>query len=297
MNALRESWSFLSSILGYELLTFDSHSITLGTCIAAVALVTLGIRISRMLSRAIIERWTSRFNIKQGEAEAYRVLLFYALVVICALIALHLLHVPLGIFTLFGGAVAIGVGFGSQNLINNFISGLILLFERPIRVGDLIAIDGREGYVTQIGPRSTRIRTFDHTVVILPNSQLLERAVVNSVLGDPRTRFSMQIGFAYGSDLALTQKVLLEALTSTAGILEDPAPNVHLQDFADNAVVFRLYYYINLEDARSRFEIESDVRFAVAHLAARHQLHIPFPQRTLSTAANGPLEVRVIKSA
>ena len=163
-------------------------------------------------------------------------------------------------------------------------------------MGDLIAVDGREGHVIEIGPRSTRIRTFDNTEVILPNSQLLERAVVNSTLGDPRVRFGLQIGFAYGSDLRLAQKVLLEAMESVSGILSAPPPKALLASFADSAVVFQLYYYLNLEENKARVDVDSELRFSIAALAAKHGLEIPFSQRTLSTAAHAPLEVKVINS-
>jgi len=254
-----------------------------------------GVRIARMVSSRLTSKLPGHFGIDSGEAAAIEALLFYALVLAFTLTALTIVHVPLTIFTLLGGAVAIGVGFGSQNLINNFLSGLILLFERPIRVGDLVQVDIYQGHVVRIGMRCTRLRTLDNTEVTLPNSQLLEKPVVNSTLGDTRVRATMNIGVGYGSDCRLVHQLLMQILSASNGILKSPAPQVHFVDFGDNALVFRLYYHIDLRADSSKLDTESEMRFSIEQILRENQIVIPFPQRTLSFDPGNSLRVQILE--
>lgn len=294
MENLRAFLFQLRDLLRFEFFTFNDAPITLGQLAAAVLLMLLGVRISRFLSSRISKRVSGHFGVGPGEAEAVKMLLFYALVVLCTLVALHVVHVPLTIFTLFGGAIAIGVGFGSQNLINNFISGLILLFERPVRVGDLIQVDAVQGSVIKIGPRSTRLRTADNLEIIIPNSQLLEKAVSNSTLGDSRARFSISVGVAYGSDVRQVEDLLYRACTEVEGVLGVPEPLVSFADFGDSALQFKLFYFVDLA-GRARIEIESELRFAIERLFREAKIEVPFPQRAVSISSQNPLAIQVVK--
>ena len=151
-------YKYLKSFWNYELFSSQNYPVTIGMLTLGIILLVLGYFASDFLSRKIIKRFLSRFNLNQGATSAIQALAFYAFFVTFALAALKIINVPLTMFTVLGGAFAIGIGFGSQNLVNNFISGLILLAEQPIRVGDLIEVEGHTGIIKRIGARSTSVR-------------------------------------------------------------------------------------------------------------------------------------------
>jgi potassium-dependent mechanosensitive channel len=226
---------------------------------------------------------------------ALQTLTSYLLLLAFFLWALHLVNIPLTVFTFLGGAVAIGVGFGSQNIVNNFMSGLILIAERPVKVGDLIDIDGTYGRVEAIGPRSTRVRSGDNTHVILPNSTLLESKVLNWTLSDNVIRTSMDVGVAYGSDVAEVKRRLEQALTQSERVLETPAAEILFMDFGDNALLFRALFWTQVNMPLDQARAQSEVRFRVDELFREAGIEIAFPQRDVHLDAAGPLEVRVVE--
>ncbi len=181
-----------------ELLSVEGRGVPIGTVITALLLLLIGILLSRWSSRRVGALLTRHFGLDRGAAAAVQGLTFYVLLVLVFLVALQTANIPLTAFTVFGGALAIGVGFGSQNVVNNFLSGLILMIERPIKVGDIVDVDGTYGRVERIGARSTRIRTFDNTHIIIPNSAFLEKNVVNWTLSDNVVRTWVDVGVAYG---------------------------------------------------------------------------------------------------
>ena len=154
-------------------------------------------------------------------------------------VSLELVNVPVTVFTFLGGAVAIGVGFGSQNILNNFISGLILLAEQPIRVGDLVDIGGLCGNVEKIGARSTRVKTGANLEIIVPNSKFLEDNVTNWTLSDTRMRTVVKVGVAYGSPTEDVAEILKQAVDQCPHALTEPEPIILFNDFGDNCTEFR----------------------------------------------------------
>ncbi len=177
-------WRFVRGTWTYELVSIDGQSVRVGTLLVAVALVGLGYRLSRAASGILKRVLRRRLYVEEGAADAIESLAFYLLFASVAITALRFVHFPLTVFTVVGGALAIGVGFGSQNIMSNFISGLILMLERPVRPGDLIEVDGTHGHVEHIGARSTRIRASNNTQIIVPNSFFLQSNVVNFTLSD-----------------------------------------------------------------------------------------------------------------
>jgi small-conductance mechanosensitive channel len=211
------------------------------------------------------------------------------------LVALRSVSIPLTAFTVLGGALAIGVGFGSQNIVNNFISGLILLAERPIKVGDMIEVEGQRGHVEWIGARSTRVRTFDNIHIVVPNSVFLERSVVNWTLADDDVRTKVDVGVAYGSDVAATKRVLLQAVTEHEKVLASPSPAVFFMAFGDSALEFRTHFWIRSRDMGERLAIESDVRTTIDRLCRENGITIAFPQRDVHLDAAHPVPVRIVE--
>src|SRR5690242_15385369 len=183
--------------------------VTVGTLAAGILLLGLGYVAAGMFSRWFASRLLTRFHLSKSDTAPLQSLVFYVLFATFAVISLNVLQVPITAFSFLGGALAIGAGFGSQNIVNNFISGLILLVERPIRVGDVIDLDGTTGTVSHIGARSTKIATGVNHDLIVPNSKLLETSVVNWTLSDDVVACNVTVGVAYGTPPREVERLLL----------------------------------------------------------------------------------------
>lgn len=186
--------------------------------------------------------------------------------------------IHLGTLTVFAGAVGVGVGFGLQNITSNFISGLVILAERPITVGDRVEVAGVNGQVQEIRARSTLIRTNDNITMIVPNTKFIESTVTNWTYGDPRVRFRLPIGIAYGSDLTKTCEALLAAARENPHTLNEPPPSVFLDKFGDNAIEMELVVWSSEMSARPR-RYRSDLNFAIEEKLRETGIEIAFPQR------------------
>ena len=188
--------------------------------------------------------------------------------------------IHLGALTVFAGAVGVGVGFGLQNIASNFISGLVILAERPITIGDRVEVAGLAGQVELIRARSTVIRTNDNIAMIVPNTKFIDSPVTNWTYGDPRVRFRIPVGVAYGSDVNKVREALIAAGQSNPHVLRDPAPSVFLKQFGESAIHFELVVWSSEMSHRpSRFQ--SDLNFAIEKEFRSAGIEIPFPQRDL----------------
>jgi small-conductance mechanosensitive channel len=201
--------------------------------------------------------------------------------------------VPLTVFAFLGGALAIGVGFGSQNILNNFISGLIILAERPIRVGDLVEIDGLYGNIQHVGARSTRVKTGSNLEIIVPNSRFLENNVSNWTLSNDEIRAVVGVGVAYGSPTREVSRLLRKAVTDNPEIRDEPAPIVLFNEFGDNALHFEVHFWIKMRTIMQRQRMESEVRHTIDDLLDDAGITIAFPQRDVHIDSVKPLEINV----
>ena len=197
------------------------------------------------------------------------------------MIGLRLLAIPLTAFAFVSGAIAIGVGFGAQNIINNFISGWIVIWERPIRINDFIEVSGVQGTVLEINTRSTRLRRPDGVHLIIPNSKLLEENVINWTLVDRLLRCIVRVGVAYDTSVDRVEQLVMEIVTAHDGILETPVPEVILEDLGDSALVFDVYFWVDLGGEMSARAIRSDVRREILNRFNAEGIKIPFPQRDI----------------
>jgi small-conductance mechanosensitive channel len=254
-----------------------------------------GYIVSKLIER-IIQKRLAQTELRADAAYLLQRIIFYTLIVVVIMTALALLNVPLAAFAFVSGAVAIGVGFGAQNIINNFISGWILLMERPIRIGDFIEIDDSMGVVERIGNRSTRILRVDGVHMMIPNSQLLERVVVNWTLVDKRIRTIVRVGVAYGSPVRKVAELIRQAVSEEKDVMTEPAPSVVFDDFGDNALIFDVYFWAEVGGERFLREIRSSIRFRIDELFREHDITIAFPQRDVHMSTLAPLEVRVVDS-
>lgn len=265
--------------------------------VSQLILVALILLVGYFFSRFVVHLLRKRLAKTGMRADASYLLeriVFYLLLLIVAVTALGLLNVPLAAFAFVSGALAIGVGFGAQNLINNFISGWILLMERPVRIGDFIEIDNYTGTVDQIGNRSTRIHRVDGVHMLIPNSQMLERVVVNWTLIDDRVRTTLRVGVAYGSPVKKVAELIEQAVAEQPEVLKEPPITVIFEDFGDNALIFDAYFWADVGRERMLRQIRSRVRFRIDELFAEHGIVIAFPQRDIHMDTLKPLDIRVV---
>ncbi|MCA9236102.1 MAG: mechanosensitive ion channel [Planctomycetales bacterium] len=289
---IAEAWRRLGAVWSYELLHSDGQSIRVSTVVLGLLLLVVGYLLSKRVSRWMGRRLLPRLGVHEGGAAALESLGFYGLMLISMLTALRFVNVPLTVFTFLGGAAAIGLGFGSQNVLNNFISGLILLAERPIRVGDLVEVAGLAGLVESIGMRSTRIRTPQNLEMIVPNSAFLENNVVNWTLSDRTVRCCVEVGVAYGSPTRDVARWLKRAADEHGLVHNKPEPFVWFVGFGDNALLFELHFFATVRNVAERRRIESDLRFIIDQFFREAGLVIAFPQRDVHLTTERPLEIR-----
>lgn len=256
----------------------------------------VGYVLAGVISRWIAYRLLHRFGLNQSASAPLQKISYYVLLATFAMLTLTVLNVPITAFSFLGGALAVGVGFGSQNICNNFISGLILLAERPIRVGDIVEIDGRTGRVLEIGARSTRISTGGNLEVLVPNSKFLESQVANWTLSDDRISTNVKVRVAYGSPTREVERLLKQAANEHPDVAQDPAPSVAFENFGDDALIFSLTFWLNLKTA-SKGKIESDLRFRIDELFNQAGIVIAYPQRDVHLNMMRPLEVRLAPEA
>ncbi len=258
--------------------TFSDQSFTLGQMLLIPTVLIVGYLAIQWLARIITNRLVAR-NMQADVVHLVRRIFYVIALAVLAITTLDLLNVPLTAFAFVSGAIAIGVGFGAQNIINNFISGWILMWERPIRIGDYLEVGADKGTVEAINTRSTRIRRTDGVHMLIPNSALLENTVVNWTLIDNLTRTIVTVGVAYGSPVKRVAELILQATEEQEAVLKDPAPSVVFDDFGDSALVFDVYFWVNATAERNLRVIRSDIRFRIVELFEEDDIVIAFPQR------------------
>jgi small-conductance mechanosensitive channel len=268
---VRSFWSI-------ELTTSADRPITPGKILIGFSVLALGYLFARFMMPLLTRRFFPRLGFDAGASNAFASLTFYALIGIAFLFALRAVNIPLTAFAVVGGALALGIGFGSQAVVSNFISGLLLLAERPIRTGDLVEIGGVVGTVETIGLRSTRVRTADNFHIIVPNSAFLETNVINWTHQDPRMRLRIAVGVAYGSPVREVERLLIEAASAHPRSLDHPAPVANFKDFGDSALLFEIRFWIRYDDRTDRSAILSDIRFGIDESFAENGIVIAFPQ-------------------
>jgi small-conductance mechanosensitive channel len=275
----------------------DTESIRVSNVVVGLALLLVGFGFARSVARVVRAALLPRVHVSAGASAAIESILFYLLLLVVAYSALAVAKVPLTAFTLLGGAAAIGVGFGSQTLVSNFIAGLILLLEQPIRAGDLIQIDDLYGTVSKVGARSTRVVTGENVELLVPNSVFLEQRIVNWTLSNTRVRASLSLGVAYGSPTAEVARLIRKAIDEHQRVHSTPEPIVLFTAFGDNALGFESHFWIDMHSIMERRRIVSDLRFRIDALFREAGITIAFPQRDVHLDTVRPLEVRLVQGA
>jgi len=260
--------------------TLGEQALTYGTLLLIPTLLLVGYLTIRVIARFIFNQMTAR-NINPDLIQMIRRVFYFLAFVILGVTILDLINVPLTAFAFVSGAFAIGIGFGAQNIINNFISGWILMWERPIRIGDFLEVGSDKGTVEAINIRSTRIRRTDGVHMLIPNSALLENTVVNWTLVNNLSRTTIRVGVAYGSPPKLTAQLIEQAISEHKEVLKNPEAAVIFEDFGDNALIFDCYFWLNARAETSIRIVRSDIRFRIEELMNENDIVIAFPQRDI----------------
>lgn len=297
--ALKQVWNFElfavedSAVVEGRTVT-TAYGVTVGKSIGVLLLYVFAYWLCSMLSRRLERLMVTRFAVDQQLASVTRRWIMIAVSVVLIVLVLNLARIPLTVFAFMGGALAIGVGFGTQTIIKNVISGIIILFERKIRVGDIVAIGGTTGHVTAVDLRASTVRSFDGVEALVPNSSFLENQVVNWTYSNSQIRREIRIGIAYGSPVHEAADIIAGCAEDHGHVLKDPPPAVFFEDFGDNALIMALVFWVELNASLPGRRIDSDLRFAIEKRLRTAGIDIPFPQRDIRLNVSDALPVQVV---
>jgi len=265
--------------------TIDFSSIA-----SAIGLMVFLYLLTKLLQWFLSSRVFPYTKLDSGIRDAVIAICGYVGVIIAVLAGMNTLGLDMSNLAIVAGALSVGIGFGLQSIFSNFVSGLILLFERPVKVGDWVVVGGYEGFIKKIHVRSTEIQTFQNSSVIVPNSQLISEAVTNWTLHDKIGRVEVTVGVAYGSDTEKVKQVLLEVVKAHPQVRATPHPQVLFMNFGDSSLDFEVRGFIrNIADI---YTVNSDLRFAIDKAFRENKITIPFPQRDLHVVSAVPLNVK-----
>jgi len=243
--------------------------------------------LSRALRRVLQNKVLVHTALDEGQRYSLGQISGYVVFLFGLLVGLQWVGLNLSSLVLLGGAVGIGVGFGLQNIANNFVSGIILLMERPIRVGDRVEVGGTNGDVVRIGARSTWVCTNDNVVIIIPNTEFVNNRVTNWTANDRQVRFAIPLGVSYGSDPEHVREVLLEVARNHPDVLTDPGPEVLFAGFGNSSLDFELRVWTITRVQWPRI-ISSELYFSIFRAFKGNGIEIPFPQRDLHLKTVSP---------
>ncbi len=264
----------------FEPLHVGNSSISLFTLFQVVIFIAAVALLSRASRRVLLGQILNRTTLDLGIQHAVATFTQYFVIAIGLLVGLQTAGIDLSSLTILGASVGVGVGFGLQNIANNFISGIIILLERPIKIGDRIEVGDVNGDVVHIAARSTTVRTNDNIAIIIPNSSFISSNVINWSHGDEKVRFRVPAGVAYGSDVRLVERLLLEVARENENVIEDPPSRVIFRGFGQSALDFELRVWSSRMLHR-RGVLVSQLNFAIYEKFKQHSITIPFPQRDL----------------
>lgn len=284
-------WKGFIELYRQPLFTLSKTPVSLETLFQFAVMIVLVLLLARFVRRILLKRVLARSKLDGGVQEAIARIIGYIVLALGFVIGLSTMGIDLTSLTVLAGALGVGIGFGLQNIISNFVSGLIILSERPIQVGHRIEVGNTAGRVVHIGARSSTIITNDNIAIIVPNSEFISGRVTNwSYGGDRSVRFKLPVGVSYGSDPRKVEKLLLEVAAEIEDVLKDPAPAVVFKGFGDSSLDFELRVWTDsMPDRPSAFK--SPLYFAIWDKFKKAGVEIPFPQRDLHLKE--PLQVEV----
>ena len=279
-------------LLDFPIISTPDTTVTLWSIAYFVVLVLLLFWVAGRVERWLAEGPLSRTGLDLGARRAAGTITRYLLLVIGFLVIVQTVGINLTTFNVLAGAIGIGVGFGLQNVVSNFFAGIIIMFERPIKIGDRIEVNDVEGDVTEIGVRGTTVVTNDNIAIIVPNSSFITENVVNWKYHGDTVRFRIPVSVAYGSDAREVERILLDVASREADVLGTPSPAVRLMEFGDNGLHFELRAWSKTLVHR-KGQLVSHLNFAIYDAFRDAGIEFPFPQRDLHIRS-GTLDVRQV---
>lgn len=280
MNDLNEYAASLWTVLDYPIIKLGNSSITLSAILINLILVMIFIIVSSKLKNWLLAAIDQRRGVNVGNWRAAITISYYALLAIGLVGILQTTGLDLSFFTVLTGAIGIGVGFGMQNIFSNFISGIIILLEKPLKLGDRIEVGNVSGNVLNISVRATTIITNDNVSIIVPNSDFISKQVINWSHSGNRVRINISVGVSYDSDPLLVEKLLLEVASHQTGVLKTPLPVVRLTDFGESGLNFSLLVWTQ-EYSDRKGALRSLLNFGVLKVFKENNIRIPYPQRDI----------------
>ena len=292
-TAMNETWEVISAICNYRLFTIKGHVLTVEELVVAAIVFFIGLFAAYITRKHIQQALAKKTRLSEHNVIMVSQIVRYSIIVLTIFIVLDIIHIPLASFAFLGGCLAVGIGFGIKNLINNLLSGFVLMGERPIKIGDVVEIEGTTGIVEEIGLRCTKIRTGENLHIIFPNSKLMDEKLVNWSYHNRKILGRVDVGIAYGSDVEKASALMLEAAGKTEAVLPDPKPFVQFNDFGDSSLVFHIYFALHVHNQMERWSAESQVRYAVNKALNAAGIVIAFPQRDVHFNTDTPIPITV----
>ncbi len=277
----------LSGILQFKLFELNQQPVTVASIVMFIVVVLVFFLASRVLNRVVLGRILKRLEIDKSTRYRMQRISHYIVVTTGAIVAFQFVGIDLGGLAVIFGLLSVGIGFGLQNITSNFISGIIMLFEQPIKVGDRVTVGDTEGDVVAINMRATTIKTLNSIAIIVPNSEFISGQVTNWSHGDPIIRLVIDVGVSYNSDLDTVVKALKEVAADHPNVLDRPEPSVLLRSFGDSSWNMQLRVW--LPNPKHYYMASSEINCAIVHKFREYGVEIPFPQRDLHVRSPLPV--------
>ncbi|MBD3373413.1 mechanosensitive ion channel [candidate division KSB1 bacterium] len=270
-----------------RLFTINETPISIASVFVFVLVLSAFVIFAKFLSKSVLHRIFVRTKMEIGTQYTLRRMTEYLIMVIGAIVAFQVLGIDLSGLAVIFGLLSVGIGFGLQNITSNFISGLILLFEQPIKVGDRVTVGDTEGDVMEINMRSTTVRSLNNISIIIPNSEFIASQVINWSHSDKKVRLDIDVGVSYNSNLDHVLQALKQVANENPEVLAIPEPEVHLREFGDSSWNMRLRIWI--ENPKRHPYVRSAINCAIVRIFRKKNIEIPFPQRDLHMRSPLPL--------
>lgn len=271
---------WLEKIMNLRLFSMGESNLTIGIILSLLISFIVLFIVSEWIRRLLVNKVLNRYQIETGTRQSIGTIVKYVLVLAGIFSILQTSGVDLSAFGILAGAIGVGIGFGLQNVTNNFISGLIILFEQPIKIGDRIEVGDVTGDVIKISARSTTIVTNDNISIIIPNSQFIDSQVINWSHSDRNIRFNIPVGVSYQEEPEKIKKILLEVALSNEGILKIPEPDILFEDYGDSSINFNLRVWTS-EYINKPKVLKSQLYYEIFRRFREEEVEIPFPQRDI----------------
>ncbi len=295
MNTFQKTLSWFNEIWGFELFSLGTSEFTTKTFFLLILYIFLLFFISSKIRKLLVKKIFPRYKIDIGISQSIATIVRYILIIAGIYIIVQTTGIDLSAIGLLVGALGVGIGFGLQSITNNFISGIIILFERPVKVGDRIEIDNLAGNIVSISARATIIITNDNIAVIVPNSDIINTRVINWSLNNNSVRLNFSIGVSYKEDPEMIRKLLIEVADENAGVLKEPATDVLFSEYADSSLNFKLRVWTS-EYSNTPAILKSQLYFEIFKKFKEHNVELPFPQRDIHLKSGFGNEKKIIET-